>query len=42
MLFRRTVPELAGETACLTAEPDHIIAFREGAAGKNVRLSELL
>jgi hypothetical protein len=41
--LRKTVPELAWNSfAWFAAEPDHIIAFREGAAGKNVRLSELL
>jgi len=41
--FRKTVPELAWNSfAWFAAEPDHIVAFREGASGKNVRLSELL
>jgi len=41
--FRKTVPELAWNSfAWFAAEPDHIIAFRQGAVGKSVCLSELL
>jgi hypothetical protein len=41
--FRKTVPELAWNSfAWFAAEPDHIVAFRQGASGKNVWLSELL
>lgn len=41
--FRKTVPELAWNSfAWFAAEPDHIVAFREGAPGKIVRLSDLL
>ncbi|MGA2133977.1 MAG: BsuBI/PstI family type II restriction endonuclease [Bryobacteraceae bacterium] len=41
--FRKTVPELAWNSfAWFAAEPDHIIAFREGYSAKPLRLSDLL
>jgi hypothetical protein len=41
--FRKTAPELAWNSfAWFAAEPDHIVAFRQGTHGNNVRLSDLL
>ena len=41
--FKKSVPELAWNSfAWFAAEPDHIIALREGVPDRNVRLSELL
>jgi hypothetical protein len=41
--FRKTAPELAWNSfAWFAAEPDHIVAFRQGTHGNNVRLPDLL
>jgi hypothetical protein len=41
--FKKTVPELAWNSfAWFASEPDHIVAFREGAVDEIARLSELL
>jgi hypothetical protein len=41
--FRKTVAELAWNSfAWFAAEPEHIVAFRQGVHGNDIRLSDLL